>query len=78
MLRSLTSALAFLAAFWFPWPLTAVLAFGASLLLPPVALAVGILVDLLYAWRMPWGTILGAFGSLLAYLVRRFVKARIM
>lgn len=74
------SAAAIAGIFLFPWPLTATLAFLAGLAFPPVPLAVGIIADLLYypgsGWWYATGT--GLCLALLAVLVRRFVKERIM
>lgn len=82
MMRIVLAAAAFLSPFFFPFPATLVLAALASLYLPPIALLVGILTDLLYytpgAATWPIATILGLFISLAALLVRRFLKARII
>ena len=66
--------------FLFPWPFTAALSFLAGLAFPPVPVAVGIVADLLYYPGSGWwyGTGTGLILALLAVLVRRFVKARIM
>ena len=82
MTRSVLAAAAVLSVFLFPYPLTLLLSFLASLYLTPVALVVGILADLVYfapgAAPVPFMSLLGGGLSVLALLVRRFVKARIM
>lgn len=72
--------LACIAPFIFPSILTAFLAFAAALIFPPIAVALGILTDLLYdpAGYWPVATITGILLCALAALVRAFVKARIM
>lgn len=68
--------------FLFPYPYTLALAFVASIFVPWFALALGLLYDALFMipheGSVPLASILGAVSSLLAHLVRRFVKARIM
>ena len=76
-------ALAALAApFLFPWPYAALLAFTLALAEPFAGIACGVIADALYwapgASHAPLGTLLGFAGTLAAYLVRRFVKTRII
>lgn len=84
MIRAVLALGAFLSVFLFPYPLTALLSFVASLYLPGVALLVGILVDLLYyvpeaaPYGLPAASLFGLFLSLVALVVRRFVRARII
>jgi hypothetical protein len=72
--------LATLAPFFFPTGLTATLAFLSALIFPPMALVLGILMDLLYLPGNSWplATLAGAVVCLFAIAVRSFVKARIM
>jgi hypothetical protein len=66
--------------FLFPSAITALLAFAAALIFPPLALLLGILMDLLYEPSNYWpiASIVGAILCVLALLVRSFVKTRIM
>ncbi|HEX7651481.1 MAG TPA: hypothetical protein VF439_02075 [Candidatus Paceibacterota bacterium] len=70
------------APFLFPWAYAAVLAFALALAEPLAGIACGIIADALYyapgTAHAPLGTALGFAGTLTAYLVRRFVKARII
>ncbi len=82
MIRIILIAAAFLSPFLFPYPATLILALVASLLLPPVGIMIGLLVDALYytsgaSW-LPVGILTGAVLTLLGILVRRFVKTRII
>lgn len=81
-IRVLLAALAALSPFFFPYPATVLLSFAASLFFPYLALGIGILTDALYlapnAAFFPVATGIGAVTSLLAFFVRRFIKARIM
>ena len=72
--------LACIAPFIFPSIITALLAFAAALIFPPLAIALGILTDLLYqpANYWPMASTIGIFFCVLAVLVRSFVKTRIM
>jgi hypothetical protein len=71
---------ALLSVFWFPYPATLVLSFIASIAFPFLGLLVGILVDALFYTfpHIPVGTFYGIAVSIAAFLVRRFIKARIM
>lgn len=73
---------AFLSPFLFPYPLTLLLSFIASAFVPWIAIIVGVMQDALfmipYEGRMPTATLIGAGISVLALIVRRFVKARIL
>jgi hypothetical protein len=80
MMRAAAIVLAAVSVFAFPWPLAAVLIFIASLYLPAVGISLGILYDVLYyahgaGW--PWGTILGALGSIAAYFLAGFLRSRV-
>lgn len=78
-LRILLVVSAFLSLFWLPWPLTMLLAFAASLMLPAAALAFGLLAEVLYgSGGLPVVFLIGAAGTLLALWVRWFMKTRIM
>jgi len=83
--RVVSAVLAFCALaapFLFPWAYAALLAFLLALAEPLAGIACGIIADALYyapgASHVPYGTLLGFAGSLIAYLVRRFVKTRII
>lgn len=82
MIRIVFSIVAFLSPFFFPFSLTLLLSFLAGLFLPVIPLIVGILVDLLYyvpdASLLPLGTLYGALLAVVSYVVRQFVKARII
>lgn len=73
---------ALLAPFLFPYPFTLLLSFIASVFVPWLALIIGLMQDALFMvpheGRIPTATLLGAFASLFALIVRRFVKARII
>lgn len=81
MMRIAVIALAFAAVIAFPWPYALFLAAAASLYVPAAGLALGMLSDALYyshtASLLPWGTLAGAALSALAFLARRFMKARV-
>jgi hypothetical protein len=72
--------LALVSPFIFPWQVTGVLAFIAALVFPPLAIFIGILIDVLYhaAGSLWWGTIAGLILCGIAYLVRYVFRARIM
>lgn len=71
--------LSILSLFMFPWPMTLVLGFSASLFFPPVALVLGVATEFLYgAHGMPYAVLVGAVLSIVAYVLRGFVKERIM
>lgn len=80
MLRIVLLGAAFASTFFYPYPLTLALSFAASIVFPPSGLFVGMFSDFLYytAPELPLATLIGAGVSLLGYVVRRFVKARIM
>ena len=71
-----------ISAVLFPWPLTALLAFIASLREPLVPLAAGLFVDTLYyapqAGALPTFTLYGLIVSIIAVLVRRQLRTSIM
>jgi len=73
---------ALLSPFLFPYPFTLFLSFVASVFVPWLALIIGLTQDALFMvpheGRIPTATLLGATASLLALVVRRFVKARII
>jgi len=72
----------FFSPFFFPYPFTLVLSFAASLFVPFVGILIGILTDVLYfvphVDHIPLASLLGALVSVVAFFVRRFLKARIM
>lgn len=72
--------LACAAPFIFPSFIAAILAFAAALIFPPLAILLGMLMDLLYepAGYWPIASIIGVLFCIAGFLVRSFVKARIM
>jgi hypothetical protein len=82
VLRVICVSAALLSPFFFPYPLTLLLSLVASAFIPWIALVVGVMQDALfmipYEGRIPTATLLGAGASVVALVVRRFVKARIM
>ena len=80
MMQLVTSALALLSAFLFPYPLTILLTLVASSLFPPIGLLIGVLVDALYypGVGYPLGILMGIGASAFGLFVHRFAKARIM
>lgn len=80
MMRIVVVVAAVLSLFLFPWPFALILAVAASLMLPLSGIAFGILYDALYmpAGTWPMATIAGCGLTVIALIVRRFVKARIM
>jgi hypothetical protein len=82
MMRWPLLSLAFLSPFFFPWPLTALLALIAASITPLAPLAIGLSLDALYYVRgvsaLPWWTFYGLIATLLAYGVRRFLETSIM
>ncbi|HEX8591174.1 MAG TPA: hypothetical protein VF696_00250 [Candidatus Paceibacterota bacterium] len=79
-LRIFFAIFPFFALIFFPWPMTLITAFVAGLVFPPLALVVGVLVDILYSPGSSWweGTTWGTGLMLASYLVRHVVKTRIM
>jgi hypothetical protein len=78
--RATLVLIAFLSPFLFPWQLTLLIAAGASVILPPTALVVGVLIDALY-WSygsIPYATLVGLTITVVAYVVEGFIRTRIM
>jgi len=61
-----------LSAFWFPWPVTALLALLGAYREPLLPLSAGLLLDVLYypGFGLPLATLLGAFATFASYVVR--------
>ena len=82
MIRILLPLVAFLSLFFFPYPLSALLILASAILLPVSGIAIGIAADILYfspgAAFMPLWSLGGILATILALLVQRFVKTRIM
>lgn len=82
MMRKLLALAACLSVLIFPWPLTAAIAFGVSLILPFVPFAVGLLIDALYyspyGGALPLATLSGALVTILALFVRTRLLASII
>lgn len=78
-LRILFLTAALLSLFWLPWPVTVALGFAAAFLMPGAAAGLGLLAEVLYgSGGMPYLLLAGLLGTILAILVRSFVKTRIM
>jgi hypothetical protein len=69
-----------LSLFWLPWPITVAGIFLSGLVFPPLAAAFGVLADILYypGFGFPTATLTGLVLALASFLVRHFVKTRIM
>lgn len=82
MIYKIFSAAAIISVFWFPWPLTAVLALSVSPFEPFIPLAAGVAFDLLYyaphSGAFPYFTLFGAAATILAFFVRSRLKASII
>lgn len=81
MMRIAAIVLALIAPFVFPWPLALILGFIAAVFIPFLAPLLGVLVDSVY-WTpgtgLPYATMIGLVGFLIASVVHRFMKTRIM
>ncbi|MBU1292777.1 hypothetical protein KJ819_01775 [Patescibacteria group bacterium] len=81
MIRILVLLATLFSLFFFPYVVSVVLILVSALTLPFSGIAFGILADALYYSQgsgIPWWTIVGAGATLLALLVHRFVKTRII
>jgi len=79
LLRTVLVLLSLLAPFFVPWPFAVVLGLIASYFVPPVAVVLGVMFEVLYGvGGVPYAALAGAIACALLYGVRRFVKARIM
>lgn len=74
------AAFPFVSLFFFPWPMTLIASFAAGLVFPPLALIVGVLVDVIYSPGEGWfiGTLWGIGLTAFSYGVRYFVRTRVM
>jgi hypothetical protein len=81
IIRFLVVGAALLSPFFFPIILTIGLALLGAAVSAWIPLTVGILLDALY-WNagveVPLATLVGAIGSIIAFLVHRFVKTSII
>jgi hypothetical protein len=80
IIRYLLPGAAILSAFLFPWPFVLLLAVAAAIYVPPIALFIGILYDVLYygtPYSFPVASVLGLVVSILAFFARRFIRARV-
>lgn len=66
--------------FLFPWKLTLIFVFIASLFAPPVGIIIGVLADALYGAAPPLflATGLGVLFSAFGFFVQHFIKTRII
>lgn len=82
MLRVLIPLASFVSLFVFPWPVSLFGIFATSLIVPPLGLALGIVADFLYfvpgATVVPYFSLFGLLSFVMALLVHRFVKTRII
>lgn len=80
IVRAAVIVIALLSLFWLPWSISLILMFFSGLVFPPLALALGVLADLLYypGHGLPWATLDGLVLALISAAVRHFVKTRIM
>ena len=82
MIRGILTTVSFISTVFFPWPLTILLALGASIFEPLVALSIGLLADTLYyaplSGGLPVFTFYGALVTVIAFLVRSRLKAGII
>ena len=82
IMHAMASLIALISLFIFPWQVALVAIVGASLLVPPAGLMLGLIADLVYytpgAAFAPYFTLFGIFSFAASLLVHRFVKTRIM
>ncbi|HYD93614.1 MAG TPA: hypothetical protein VEB18_04160 [Candidatus Paceibacterota bacterium] len=82
MIRWIVVVLALVSPLLFPYPVTLALSFAGALFVPIIGLLAGVFTDVLYyaphPGIYPLATIAGAGISLIAFFVRRFIKARII
>lgn len=80
-MRFAVPVIALLSVFWFPWPLTVVLLFAASLFVPLSGLVIGVLADVVYGASLvsgiPYGTVAGIAAFVAGSLLHRYGKAYI-
>lgn len=73
---------AFAGVVFFPWPLALLIAIAASFFVPFLPLATGLFADTLYyvphAAALPYATLLGAGATVLALVVRSWLKTGII
>lgn len=79
-LRVFFAVFPFISLFFLPWPMTLIAAFAAGLVFPPLAVIIGVLVDVLYHPGTGWyvGTVSGLLLCGLSYAVRYISRTRIM
>ena len=82
MMRAMPTILALMALFVFPWQVSLVAVFAASLFMPAAGIALGVIADIVYyipgAPFIPYFTLFGLAATGSALLVHRFVKTRII
>ena len=82
MIRYLFFAAAALSPFLFSFPMTLALSFAAGMYAPLVPFFIGVMTDLLYytpgAYAWPLASSIGLVLTGVVFMVRRFLKARIM
>lgn len=78
-LKIVVLVLSTLSLMWFPWPVSVGAMVVAGLVFPPFAFFLGACAELLYgAGGFPTALITGLSIALLTYVVRVFVKKRII
>lgn len=79
-MRTLAVIATFLAPFFFPIFFSAFIILVAAVIVPPLALFGGLLLDALYMspHGFPYATLVGLLGTVIAYVVHDFLKTRIM
>ncbi len=81
MYRLLAVVVAFASPLLFPAVLSFAFVFLAAIVVPPLGIVVGVFSDVLYytpGSGLPLGIIIGTGSSLIAFVVHRFIKTRIM
>jgi len=79
MVRTILIVLALITPFVMPWQFALIVGVAASYFVPPLALVLGVLFEVLYgAGGFPTALVAGIIICALMFGVRHFVKARIM
>jgi len=82
MIRTVATLLTFVSPFFFPLTLSVLVITVSALVFPPLALVGGVLFDALYylphGGYVPVATLAGFAGFVVASLVQKLVRARIM
>lgn len=77
--RTLLCLVAIISPILFPWLLATFIGIIAALFVPPIAIMLGIMFDLLYyTGGVPYFSIAGLVVAGIAFVVHRFIKTRII